>query len=78
MRCLFLYLAQVAKVDHMPFGKDTGGKGILVCFLPVLFLQEWRMITARIYTYIFNFNTLNSTSTEYVERSQKTQPKYLE
>lgn len=59
MQCSFLYLAQVAKLDHMLSGKDTCGKGSLFCFLLLLFLQEWRMITARIYTYIFKFNTLN-------------------
>lgn len=64
MQCLFLYLAQEAKLDHMPFGKDPCGKGILFCFLQVLFLEEWRMITARIYTYIFKSNSLNYTSAE--------------
>lgn len=51
IQCLFLYLTQIAKLDHIPFGKDTRGKGILFCFVPVLSLQEWWMITARTYTY---------------------------
>lgn len=59
MQCSSLYLAQVAKLDHIPIEKDTRGKGILFCFLPILFLQEWWMITARICTYVFKFNTLN-------------------
>lgn len=49
----FLYSAQVAKVFHMPFGKYTLGKEILVSNLPVLFLQEWRMIAARMCVYVY-------------------------
>jgi len=46
-QCSCLHSAQVASVVHVPFGKE-----ILACFLPVLFLQEWRMISARIYIYL--------------------------